>query len=174
MRSLLLWVMAVGTLLSACGAQSARLTDEAPLYQPPANQPPTALPVVPQTTFEPQQLSPVPVCKDGLLFVEDLTIPDGTLVSPGEHLDKHWTVKNIGSCNWDVSYQVALIAGPAMGAPAQQALYPALSGTEVTIHMTFTAPEEPGTYRSAWQAFTADQQPFGDTFYIDIEVVSDD
>jgi hypothetical protein len=174
MPRLLIWVIAIGFLLSACGTQYPRLTDEPPPYQPPALQMPTAVPAAPGTVIESPQPSPKPDCKDGLLFVDDLTIPDGTLVSPGESLDKRWKVKNIGSCNWDFSYQIALIAGLAMGVPSQQALYPALSGTKVTIQMIFTAPEEVGTYRSAWQAFTADQRPFGDTFYIDIEVVEKD
>jgi len=172
MRSVLLWIMALVFFLSACGTQRTRLTDEAAASYP-TYQPPTAVPAAPEPVESPQP-SPAPVCVDGLLFVDDLTIPDGTIVSPGERLDKRWKVKNIGSCNWDVSYQIALIAGRVMKAPSQQALYPALSGTEVTIQMIFTAPRRAGTYRSAWQVFNADQQPFGDPFYIEIEVVLED
>ncbi|MEN8173515.1 MAG: NBR1-Ig-like domain-containing protein, partial [Chloroflexota bacterium] len=157
--------------LSACGTQSARKVEEPIPYQPPALSTPTAVTAPPAAVDEPLQPSPKPDCKDGLLFVDDLTIPDGTKVSPGERLDKRWLVKNIGGCNWDIRYQIALVAGTGLGAHSQQALYPALSGTEVTIQMIFLAPEEVGTYRSAWQAYNADQHPFGDTIYIDIEVV---
>lgn len=114
--------------------------------------------------------TPTPVCSSALRFVEDVTIPDGTVVEPGESLDKRWRVENVGSCNWDHRYQIRLIAGPDLGAPSPQGLYPALSGTEAVIRMRFTAPQEPGPYRSAWQAFDPDSDPFGVNFFIDIVV----
>ena len=52
----------------------------------------------------------------------------------------------------------------------QQALFPARSDTEVVIRMNFIAPEEPDTYRSAWQTFGPDGEPFGDPFFIEIIV----
>ena len=72
---------------------------------------------------------------------------------PVRPLDKRWEVENSGTCNWDERYRLQLIAGPEMGAPPEQALYPARSGTQAVIRIVFTAPAEPGTYRSAWQAY---------------------
>ena len=60
-----------------------------------------------------------------------------------------------------------------MGVPVQQMLYPALSGTDVVIRMVFIAPNEPGNYRSAWQAYDEQGGPFGDPFFIDVVVVSE-
>jgi hypothetical protein len=40
----------------------------------------------------------------------------------------------------------------------------------VVLRMVFTAPQEAGTYRSAWQAYDPDGGPFGDPFYIEIVV----
>ncbi len=114
--------------------------------------------------------TPTPVCNNNLLFIEDVTIEDGTVVAPGQRLDKRWKVENAGSCNWDVKYEVRLIAGSAMGVPTTQALYPALSGTELEIRMVFKAPEEAGVVRSAWQAYDPNGEPFGQTFFIDIVV----
>jgi hypothetical protein len=116
--------------------------------------------------------SPTSACVPGLAFIEDLTIPDGSLVSPGESLDKRWRVENIGSCNWDASFSVRLIAGPELGMLTDQALFPARSGSPATIRALFTAPSEPGTYRSAWQAHDPLGQPFGDPFFIEITVAS--
>jgi hypothetical protein len=118
--------------------------------------------------------SPTPACVPGLAFIEDLTIPDGSLVSPGERLDKRWRVENTGSCNWDASYSVRLIAGPELGVTTDLALFPARSGTPATIRTLFTAPSEPGIYRSAWQAHDPQGQPFGDPFFIEISVESPD
>lgn len=117
-----------------------------------------------------QQATPTPSCTNNLRFIEDLSIPDGTVVSPGIPLDKRWNLENNGTCNWDQDYRVRLVGGPEMGAKAEQALYPARSGAQATIRMVFVAPQEPGAYRSAWQAHDPDGQPFGDIFYIDIVV----
>jgi hypothetical protein len=105
------------------------------------------------------------------VFLEDLTIPDGTQVAPGEPLDKRWRVQNGGTCNWDQTYGIQLIGGPELGAPNEQALYPARSGSEAVIRMLFTAPEEPGVYSSAWQAHDPNGNPFGDPFFIEVEVL---
>jgi hypothetical protein len=114
--------------------------------------------------------TPTPVCTSDLTFVDDVTIPDGTVVEPGEQLDKRWRVENSGSCNWDHRYEIRLIAGPQMEATSPQSLYPALSDTETEIRIVYTAPEEPGAYRSAWQAFDPSGTAFGDIFFIDIVV----
>jgi hypothetical protein len=105
-----------------------------------------------------------------LTYIEDISIPDGTVVKSGQKLDKRWRVQNSGSCNWDKGYGIRLISGPNMGATKKQALIPARSGTQAEIRIIFTAPKEPGIYRSAWQAFDPKDNPFGDPFYIDIVV----
>jgi hypothetical protein len=114
--------------------------------------------------------TPTPACASGLAFLSDLTIPDGTVVAPQELLDKRWQIENSGTCNWDASYSLRLIAGPDLGAPSEQALFPARSGTQATVRMFFTAPAEPGTYRSAWQAFDPQGEPFGDPFFVEVVV----
>lgn len=112
-----------------------------------------------------------PYCVNNLSFLDDLTIPDGTMVTSGIVLDKRWRVSNSGTCNWDEGYRIGLIAGLDLGAPLEQALYPARSGTQADIGILYTAPAEPGTYRSAWQAFSPQGEPFGDPFFIEIVVV---
>lgn len=119
----------------------------------------------------PQSLPTATVqCVDNLAFKSDITIPDGTVVAPDYTLDKRWEVENTGNCNWSQEYRVRLIAGPELGAPKEQALYPARSGSRAVIRIVFKAPNEPGTYRSAWQAFTPQGEPFGDPFFIEIKV----
>jgi hypothetical protein len=105
-----------------------------------------------------------------LSYLEDITLPDGTLVEPGSALDKRWRVENRGTCNWDEEYRLKLVSGSEMGVVAEQALYPARSGTQVEIRIVFQAPQEAGTYRSAWQAYSPKGDPFGDPFYIEIVV----
>ena len=111
-----------------------------------------------------------PVCSDALTFIEDLTIPDGMQVNPGTVLDKRWRVENSGTCNWDESYSIQRTAGQELGAPERLALYPARSGGEAMLRIQFIAPEEPGTYRSAWQAYNPLGEAFGDPFYVEFTV----
>ena len=113
---------------------------------------------------------PLPVCQDNLTYREDLTIPDGNTVAPETVLDKRWRVENSGTCNWDAHYRLKLTAGSDMGAMQDQALYPARAKSDVILRIEFTAPAEPGTYRSSWQAFGPDSKPFGDPVFIDIIV----
>ena len=111
-----------------------------------------------------------PSCSDALTFLEDLTIPDGSPVGAGTVLDKRWRVQNSGTCNWEAGYTIQRTAGPELGAPLSLALYPARSGGEAMLRIEFIAPNETGTYRSAWQAVNPDGVAFGDPFYIAFNV----
>ncbi|MBN2550513.1 MAG: hypothetical protein JXB15_15215 [Anaerolineales bacterium] len=166
-------------LLVACSGQSRRpeAQPDAGVYLSPTRLPQTPLVLaMPSPTFTivlpTADLRPTstPACKDDLRFIEDVTIPDGTRITPDETVDKRWKVENFGSCNWDERYRLRLISGPSLGASTEQALYPARGGTQAIIQILFTAPHLPGTYRSAWQAHSPQGEPFGDTIYIEIIV----
>ena len=132
-----------------------------------------ATPIIPTSTPVPEPVaSPTatPPCTDGLAFVEDISIPDGTIVSPNASVDKRWLVQNNGSCNWDSRYRLKFVGGLEMGATTEQALYPARSGAQATIRINFTAPGEPGTYTTAWQAIDPNGEPFGDAIFMEIVV----
>jgi hypothetical protein len=108
-----------------------------------------------------------PDCEDDLHFLEDLTIPDGAQVSPGGIVDKRWTVENAGSCNWDRRYRLRMVEATSPEGPVEQALYPARSGTRAILRVLFTAEEDPGSYRRAWQAFNPKGEAFGDVIYVE-------
>lgn len=127
---------------------------------------PTQIPII--VEFQP---TPTPQCTDSLLFVEDLTVPDGSQVQSGMLVDKRWQVENNGTCNWNNEYRLRWIAGAELGVRAEQALYPARSGTQMMIRVLFEAPQEAGSYRSAWQAYSPTGEPFGDPIFIEIVVV---
>jgi Ig-like domain-containing protein len=129
----------------------------------PSSVPPTVIP----TLFVP---TPTPPCADGLTYLQDLTIPDSTAVSPGQAIDKQWLVTNSGTCDWDGRYRLKLVNGDALGALTEQALYPARAGTQATLRILFAAPQAPGAYQSAWQAVGPDGAVFGDAVYIQIIV----
>ena len=175
-------LLAVIIILIAAVASSCSSSPTATPFRPPVaqTQPDIALetlaaqPVTPlvfetPTFIIPPLASPTP-CTNNLTYLQDLTIPDNTEVSPGSQVDKQWLVQNTGNCNWNSSYRLKWISGDALGATIDQALYPARAGTQATIRIVFTAPSSAGSYESEWQAYDSNGNAFGDSFFIRIVV----
>lgn len=167
-RFLAFLALTAGLILAACSSpQPVATPTSMPPFKPPVSGP-SATPV------EHQIPSPTPTtkrsCTNQLRFVNDLSIPDGTIVSPGDQLDKRWQVENTGTCDWNQEYSLRLVAGEALDAPRVQKLYPARRGSRVTIQIAFTAPTSPGHHSTTWQAFDPSGQRFGDPFFMDITV----
>jgi len=170
--------------LAACSSAGERLAASAPAPTAPAARliptastperlPAAATPIQNPTQTNPilpPKPSPTPDCSDGLEFISDLTVPDGTMIGRGAEVDKRWQVKNIGTCNWDERYKLVLVQGLELGLPVEQALFPARAGKEALIRMLLTAPVSPGIYTSAWQALNPQGEPFGDVIYIKFQV----
>lgn len=179
-------LLASALLLGACSLSSASTAE--PFIPPPAISPPTLAPTptpasspvaLPTFTVAPPPTAtslaptdtPIPTaCVNNLTFIQDITVPDGSVVLPGSSVEKEWLVANSGTCNWDGTYRLSFVGGDTLGAPADQSIYPARSGTQATLKITFIAPLEAGTYQSAWQAFAPDGSAFGEAVYMTIVV----
>jgi hypothetical protein len=175
------WLFLGVFVLTACSFQLVRKSEslsgmKTPFIPPTLESKTSPVPLTPTTTLEETSpaitslLTATLPCTNILSYIEDETIPDGTEVTPNSPLDKRWKVKNSGSCNWDDSYRLNLIGGDTLGTSTEQALFPARAGSEIIIQLEFTAPAEPGTYSSSWQAYGPDGNPFGDMVYIEIVV----
>lgn len=163
------WLAWLALALAACAPPSSPPVGQTPAPAPSA--PAAGMPGAPFALPTFTEPTAAPPCVNDLRWERDLTIPDGTNVRPGDVLDKRWLVTNNGTCNWDAGYRIKLIGGPSLGAPAEQALYPARSGTQFALRIVFTAPSDrKGTVISAWQAFDPQGNPFGDPVYIQIYV----
>jgi hypothetical protein len=167
-RKILIWVLSgLLYLTAACQpfAREAKATQSPFVPPPPAQSSPTPAGEV----VEPRQQATA-TCQDGLSYISDVTIPDGEEVQANATLDKRWEVKNSGNCNWDERYRLRLISGEGLSVEEEQMLYPARSGTQAILRIVFKAPDTPGSYRSAWQAYNPDGQAFGDAVFIDFVV----
>ncbi|MBN2555003.1 MAG: hypothetical protein JXA97_03605 [Anaerolineales bacterium] len=111
-------------------------------------------------------------CANSASFLEDLTLPDGSLVAPGQILLKRWSVENSGSCDWGPGYTLQPMWDNPFSDVGVQGLYPARTGAVAVWAVEFVAPQETGTYFARWQAYDPDGQPFGDEVYLLIEVVA--
>ncbi len=82
----------------------------------------------------------------------DITIPDGTVLKPGETFTKVWRLINAGTCTWTNQYALVWFSGPQLGAPQAVALSGDVPpGHAVDIAIDMVAPLEPGTYQSYWK-----------------------
>ena len=178
----ILFLFGITLVLSGCWSPPFAGNDQMPVlseaYRPPTlaatlkvtadeSQTPTLLST---RSFSTTRLAPAASCTNNLSFKSDLTIKDGSTVSPGTTLDKRWKALNSGTCNWDENYSLRLINGSHLGINDRQPLYPAIAGSEFTLRLVFTAPSEPGSYQSAWQAFDPQGNAFGDPVFIDFDV----
>lgn len=121
-------------------------------------------------TFTPLPATATPPCENHMVFLQDLTIPDGTTVNPGALIQKSWQVRNDGSCTWSRGYSIRLDSGTPLGLPLRHPLPQAQAGETVELAVQFTAPDEPGSYRSSWRAHDFAGEPFGVLIYIEIVV----
>ncbi len=112
------------------------------------------------------------VCSDDSAYIADVTIPDGTRMEPGERFVKTWQLRNNGTCEWDAGYSLQLIDGPQIARVSSVPLDGSVeAGETLEISVEMVAPEDPGNYRAWWQLADEDGETFGQTPYVDIQVV---
>ena len=131
----------------------AQLTQAAPFKTPTLPPPPvtnTAITVptaAPVSTITPQ-IPPTVAC-DQATFVNDVTIPDSTVIAAGSSFKKTWRLRNSGSCTWS-GYTLVFDSGDSMS-PAIDPIGTVAPGQEVDVSVTFTAPTAAGDYKSYWR-----------------------
>ncbi|GEM_PF-1406046 len=104
-------------------------------------------------------------------FVEDVTVPDGEIVQPGETFVKIWRVRNAGSTTWTPDYTLRHVADERMDGPEQVLLGETVRpGEELQIEVRLTAPREPGRHRSTWMFHNARGERFDYDLYAEIQV----
>ncbi|MBL8102674.1 MAG: hypothetical protein JNM02_09110 [Anaerolineales bacterium] len=102
-------------------------------------------------------------------FVSDVTIPDGTIITPGQTFTKTWRLRNGGTCTWTPAYAIVFSDGNSMNGPTTQALAGNVNpGQTVDISVNLTAPATPGDYTGSWKIRDAAGVLFG-RFYVQIK-----
>jgi len=106
-------------------------------------------------------------------FVADLTIPDGTVLQPGEKFNKIWQVKNTGTCRWDEGFGLVIWAGPSMDGYASYFSandQPVEPGGIVDMAIQMRAPEKSGEYVAHWTMIDDQGKTFGGDLIVYIKV----
>ena len=104
--------------------------------------------------------TPAELCDD-FSFVADVTIPDGTPMTPGQEFVKTWKIRNTGSCAWGDGYKLIYSYSEKMSGKAVPLGVLVQSGEEVEVSVNFIAPTKVGEYTSAWQMMNPTGYPFG-------------
>jgi len=125
-------------------------------------------PVPPEPTLvppEPTQVPPKPTsatCTDRMSLVRDVTIPDNTVLPPGQTFVKTWRLRNDGTCTWTTGYALVFVGGDSLSGPAAVPLpAPVAPGNTVDLSVTLTAPAANGTYEGRWRLRNASGGLFG-------------
>ena len=114
---------------------------------------------------------------DRAIFVDDITVPDGSLFGPGETFIKTWRLRNDGDCAWTTDYQVVFVDGERMSAPLSFALPRIVApGQTIDIGIRMRTPIESGSYRGNFKLQNDAGILFGtgksknDPFWLEIKV----
>lgn len=140
---------------------------------------PTATPTPEDATRTPTPSGPTPTQADDgpclAVSLSDETVPDDSVLQPGESFQKGWVLTNVGGCTWTEDYDLVFHHGNAMGATEVTPLAGWVApGQSVTLTLDMVAPTEPGSHIGFWSLRSPDGGIFGPsangTFWVRITV----
>ncbi|KAH9257914.1 hypothetical protein BASA81_003933 [Batrachochytrium salamandrivorans] len=129
----------------------------------------------PMVVVRPPPALAVAVAMPQAKFVCDVTLADGSIVRPGEHLQKTWRIRNVGDELWPAGTKLMHVGGDAMGGPRLGQDLPAQvkPGDCVNVTVDLVMPNLPGRYTSYWRLMTPTptSAKFGHRFWVTVNVV---
>ena len=121
-------------------------------------------------TNNPFEVTATETLCDDAKWVADVTVPDGTEMTPGQDFVKTWKVRNTGSCTWGTGYSAIFAYGEKMSGVAEPMTSAVAPGEEVEISVRFKAPDNAGEYSTYWRLANASSIPFGENIFMLIVV----
>ena len=107
---------------------------------------------------------------DNSVYVNDVTIPDGTVLSPGKNFVKTWTLMNKGTCPWNSGYKLVFISGESMGGASVPITANVPAGQQSQVSVSLVAPVNAGDYTGWWRLQNPAGQYFGNSVSVVIKV----
>jgi len=108
------------------------------------------------------------------VYEADLTIPDGTVLKPGQDFKKVWQFRNTGTCTWDEGYSLVFIGGDQAIDPVNYDIKVKADfigpGESAEFDIPLTAPLKEGPYTGSWRMRSDSGVYFGETFTVVFEV----
>lgn len=107
---------------------------------------------------------------DNSAYISDVTIPDGTTLTPGATFTKTWSLQNTGTCDWTTSYSIAFYSGNVMSGVTTTLSEAVAVTSSGNISVVLTAPSSTGSYTGYWRLQNASGTSFGQSVYVQILV----
>lgn len=108
--------------------------------------------------------SPVapPIAGDAVAFVGDVSIPDGTVVRPGERFVKTWELRNTGTVSWVGRYLVRLPSTDGAGCrtPDRVPVPSTEPGATARVSVVVDAPGRPAGCKVYWKLVDERDRPY--------------
>ena len=112
-------------------------------------------------------------CKNVMVYMADVSYPDGSKINPGENFTKTWRIYNNGSCKWYEGYTIEYTDGDFMGGRSVTIPTLTIPGTTVDVGIQLQAPQAPGEYVGYFQLRAPDGTFFGPKLTAKIIVTTD-
>lgn len=103
---------------------------------------------------------------DVAVFVDDVTIPDGTTIPAGQSFTKTWKVSNTGSCAWTATYQLTFVSGDSLGGKATAIGQTIAPGQTADVSVILTSSSAKGNITGTWRLSNDKAQLFGDSLTV--------
>jgi len=100
---------------------------------------------------------------DHITWGADVTIPDDTVLKPGQAFTKTWRLENSGYCSWTSDYALVFVSGDSMQAPAYVQITSSgvAPGGIAEISINLVAPADNGEYQGFYKLRNANGANFG-------------
>jgi len=109
--------------------------------------------------------------KPGIVFIKDVTIPDGAQVAPSEKITKTWQLVNKGETDFPEGSKLIFLRGDREMSVAEEFPVPlARSGETVDVSALIVTPPTPGRYTAYYQLADKDRNRFGPRLWVDLTV----
>ena len=111
-----------------------------------------------------------PGCRNGMMFISDVSIPDRTVLLPNMSATKTWNIQNTGTCTWDSTYSFNYVKGSVFGPTTVKITKLVAPGEKYEVSVPFTTPAANGEYTAWWQMRGTEGNNFGQTIWYDFQV----
>jgi hypothetical protein len=109
-----------------------------------------------------------------MALIRDVTIPSGTVMTPGQTFTKTWQIANTGTCSWVYSYSLVFGSGEKLSGNgyrlSSRINVPVPVGEWRQVSVEMQAPQQNGTYTGYWRLANGDGKVFGATLGVSIVV----
>ena len=120
-------------------------------------------PIPSRVKLEAAKPEPRPIPGDKSEWIGDVTVPDDTVMQPGQAFTKTWAIRNAGSVPWEGRYLTRIGVSNktfSQNTPPRVEIPDTMPGEEVQISVPVVAPTAAGTTQVHWKQTDENGRPY--------------